>query len=50
MRPLGDPERVDLELGPLGAAFLFWDIGMKRGNVSLLGVLSSPRRSSPPSC
>jgi drug/metabolite transporter (DMT)-like permease len=29
-----------LGLGPLGAAFLFWDIGMKRGNVPLLGVLS----------
>ncbi len=29
-----------LGLGPLGAAFLLWDIGMKRGNVPLLGVLS----------
>jgi len=29
-----------LGLGPVGAAFLLWDIGMKRGNVSLLGVLS----------
>ena len=27
-------------LGPVGAAFLLWDIGMKRGNVPLLGVLS----------
>jgi drug/metabolite transporter (DMT)-like permease len=31
---------VGLGLGPLGAAFLFWDIGMKKGNVPLLGVLS----------
>jgi drug/metabolite transporter (DMT)-like permease len=27
-------------VGPTGAAFLLWDIGMKRGDVSLLGVLS----------
>jgi drug/metabolite transporter (DMT)-like permease len=31
---------VGLGLGPVGAAFLLWDIGMKRGNVPLLGVLS----------
>jgi drug/metabolite transporter (DMT)-like permease len=31
---------VGLGLGPLGAAFLFWDVGMKKGNVPLLGVLS----------
>jgi drug/metabolite transporter (DMT)-like permease len=31
---------IGLGLGPLGLAFLFWDIGMKRGNVPLLGVLS----------
>jgi drug/metabolite transporter (DMT)-like permease len=31
---------VGLGLGPLGAAFLLWDIGMKQGNVPLLGVLS----------
>jgi len=31
---------VGLGLGPLGAAFLLWDIGMKHGNVPLLGVLS----------
>jgi drug/metabolite transporter (DMT)-like permease len=31
---------IGLGLGPLGAAFLFWDIGMKKGNVPLLGVLS----------
>jgi drug/metabolite transporter (DMT)-like permease len=29
-----------LGAGPVGAAFLLWDIGMKRGDVSLLGVLS----------
>ena len=29
-----------LGLGPLGAAFLLWDIGMKKGNVPVLGVLS----------
>jgi drug/metabolite transporter (DMT)-like permease len=31
---------VGLGLGPLGAAFPFWDVGMKKGNVPLLGVLS----------
>ena len=31
---------IGLGLGPMGAAFLLWDIGMKRGNVPLLGVLS----------
>ena len=31
---------VGLGLGPVGAAFLLWDIGMKGGNVPLLGVLS----------
>jgi drug/metabolite transporter (DMT)-like permease len=29
-----------LGLGPVGAAFLLWDIGMKQGDVSLLGVLA----------
>jgi drug/metabolite transporter (DMT)-like permease len=29
-----------LGVGPLGAAFVLWDIGMKQGNVPLLGVLS----------
>jgi hypothetical protein len=29
-----------LGLGPMGAAFFLWDIGMKRGDVSLLGVAS----------
>lgn len=27
-------------LGPVGGAFLLWDIGMKKGNVATLGVLS----------
>jgi len=31
---------IGLGVGPVGAAFLFWDIGMKKGNVPLLGVLS----------
>lgn len=31
---------IGLGLGPLGAAFVLWDIGMKRGNIPLLGVLS----------
>lgn len=29
-----------LGLGPLGLAFLAWDVGMKRGDVALLGVAS----------
>jgi drug/metabolite transporter (DMT)-like permease len=28
-----------LGLGPIGAAFMLWDIGMKHGNVAFLGVL-----------
>jgi drug/metabolite transporter (DMT)-like permease len=31
---------VGLGVGPVGAAFLLWDVGMKGGDVSLLGVLS----------
>lgn len=31
---------VMMGLGPVGGAFLLWDIGMKRGNVATLGVLS----------
>lgn len=31
---------VALGLGPLGAAFYLWDIGVKRGDLPLLGVLS----------
>ena len=30
---------LGLGLGPVGAAFLLWDIGMKHGNVAYLGVL-----------
>jgi drug/metabolite transporter (DMT)-like permease len=29
-----------LGIGPAGAAFFLWDIGMKRGNIRLLGVAS----------
>lgn len=29
-----------LGLGPVGAAFFLWDIGVKRGDIQLLGVLS----------
>lgn len=29
-----------LGLGPVGLAFYIWDIGMKRGNIQLLGVLA----------
>ncbi|RTL65104.1 MAG: DMT family transporter [Hyphomicrobiales bacterium] len=29
-----------LGLGPVGGAFLLWDIGMKRGHIETLGVLS----------
>jgi drug/metabolite transporter (DMT)-like permease len=31
---------VGLGLGPVGAAFMLWDIGMKHGNIAVLGVLS----------
>jgi len=31
---------VALGLGPLGAAFFTWDVGMKRGDLPLLGVAS----------
>jgi drug/metabolite transporter (DMT)-like permease len=37
---LGWVALVGLGVGPLGIAFLFWDEGMKRGDVGLLGVLS----------
>jgi drug/metabolite transporter (DMT)-like permease len=30
---------VLLGLGPIGAAFMLWDVGMKHGNVAFLGVL-----------
>jgi drug/metabolite transporter (DMT)-like permease len=31
---------LGLGLGPLGLAFFAWDIGLKKGNIQLLGVLS----------
>jgi drug/metabolite transporter (DMT)-like permease len=31
---------VALGIGPVGAAFFTWDVGMKRGNIQLLGVAS----------
>ncbi|MEM6277497.1 MAG: EamA family transporter [Pseudomonadota bacterium] len=31
---------IALGLGPVGLAFFVWDIGVKRGNIQLLGVLS----------
>ena len=31
---------LGLGLGPVGVAFFCWDMGVKRGNLSLLGVLS----------
>ncbi|MGO4572185.1 aromatic amino acid exporter YddG [Microvirga sp. 2TAF3] len=31
---------IGLGLGPVGAAFYVWDIGMKRGDIRLLGVAS----------
>jgi drug/metabolite transporter (DMT)-like permease len=31
---------LGLGIGPVGAAFLLWDVGMKGGSVPLLGVLS----------
>lgn len=30
---------IGLGVGPVGAAFFLWDVGMKKGNVPLLGVL-----------
>ena len=30
-----------LGIGPVGAAFFTWDIGMKKGDIQLLGVASS---------
>jgi drug/metabolite transporter (DMT)-like permease len=38
--PLAWLALIMLGMGPVGLAFLLWDIGMKRGDVSLLGVLS----------
>ena len=31
---------LGLGLGPIGAAFFLWDVGMKKGDVPLLGVAS----------
>jgi drug/metabolite transporter (DMT)-like permease len=38
--PLGWMALLSLGLGPVGVAFFTWDIGMKRGNIQLLGVAS----------
>jgi drug/metabolite transporter (DMT)-like permease len=38
--PLGWVALLALGLGPVGAAFFTWDIGMKRGNIQVLGVAS----------
>ncbi|MDL4864095.1 EamA family transporter, partial [Halomonas elongata] len=44
--PVGWPEGANLwailalGLGPVGSAFFTWDLGMKRGQVRLLGLLS----------
>jgi drug/metabolite transporter (DMT)-like permease len=37
---LGWTALLTLGLGPVGAAFFTWDIGMKRGNIQFLGVAS----------
>jgi len=31
---------VALGLGPVGLAFFTWDVGMKRGDIQMLGTLS----------
>ncbi|MBL4915959.1 DMT family transporter [Szabonella alba] len=38
--PIGWLSVLGLGLGPVGAAFFTWDIGMKRGDIQLLGVAS----------
>ncbi|RPE66252.1 EamA domain-containing membrane protein RarD [Pacificibacter maritimus] len=38
--PIGWVSVLGLGLGPVGAAFYLWDIGVKRGNIQVLGVLS----------
>jgi len=38
--PLGWFAVVGLGIGPVGLAFFTWDIGMKRGDIQLLGVAS----------
>ncbi len=39
-RPIGWAAVLGLGLGPVGIAFFVWDIGVKRGNIQLLGTLS----------
>ncbi|MBV1786975.1 DMT family transporter [Marinobacterium sp. D7] len=39
-RPLQWVGIVGLGLGPVGIAFLTWDIGVKKGNIQLLGTLA----------
>jgi drug/metabolite transporter (DMT)-like permease len=38
--PMGWAAVLALGVGPVGAAFFTWDIGMKRGDIQLLGVTS----------
>jgi drug/metabolite transporter (DMT)-like permease len=38
--PLGWASVFALGIGPVGAAFFTWDIGMKKGDIQLLGVAS----------
>ncbi len=38
--PMGWASMFALGLGPVGAAFFTWDIGMKRGDIQFLGVAS----------
>jgi drug/metabolite transporter (DMT)-like permease len=38
--PLAWAAVVALGVGPVGAAFYFWDVGCKRGDIQLLGVAS----------
>ena len=38
--PLGWAAVLALGIGPVGAAFFTWDIGMKRGDIQILGVAS----------
>ena len=38
--PLGWASVIALGLGPVGLAFYVWDIGIKQGNIQLLGVAS----------
>ena len=38
--PLGWASVLALGIGPVGAAFFTWDVGMKKGDIQLLGVAS----------